>query len=633
MKMNFKHVAATALAVAMSLSLASPALAAGPEATPTPVTSGSLTVTGHELTDKNVFAVRMFTARAFDGTEEGPNYSYDSYTLEAKWEDFFKNTTYMTEAEWKEAGVIDGDGAPGEITDYSEAALKYLEWLAKEENSNKVPAFAEDAQDWLYEQDPAVFTVSGQNVTVGTGWNTLAYYKKATKMENPADNLPTGTATFDTLPTGYYVVFPEGGSTGNDGRNTDAMLINIPTDEQGATWNIKSTYPTVDKMVDTDNDGDGEAADNGSAEVGDTVTFTLKSTVPDMSDYSTFYFAFHDTLTKGLELVTATDTFAETDVEVYIYKEASETADDEHKVATTAFEANFDSTEKKLNVIFDNLKTVQVNSAPIEPGDTIMVTYRAKITEDAVSGSGNIVGNAQNDVYLEYSNNPSTTDKGTSTPDKSKVYTYDIKIEKYWVDAASVDVDIDDNWDGNHDMELESLSLDTNEKYLAGATFVLSNSQETPTKTGEPAAYGPEVVRLTGNVDTGLTVDPDGAVTEFTTKNAPIIIKGLEAGTYYLHEIDAPDGFNKLKEPVEIQIVVEPILGNDATNNATLDNPVYIIDDTANSQVDNAVKVENKKGIELPETGSIGTIGLTIAGVAIVLIGVFAPRKKKNNQE
>ena len=211
-------------------------------------------------------------------------------------------------------------------------------------------------------------------------------------------------------------------------------------------------------------------------------------------------------------------------------------------------------------------------------------------------------------------------------------------VEKYWVNAMSGDqnvgVGVDGSWDGNHDMELESLSLDTNEKYLAGATFVLSNSQETPTKTGEPAAYGPEVVRLTGNVDTGLTVDPVGAVTEFTTKDAAVIIKGLEAGTYYLHEIDAPDGFNKLKEPVEIQIVVEPILGNDATNNATLDNPVYIIDGEVNTVEDNAVKVENKQGIELPETGSIGTIGLTALGVVVVVAGLFAfPRKKKTRQD
>ena len=63
----------------------------------------------------------------------------------------------------------------------------------------------------------------------------------------------------------------------------------------------------------------------------------------------------------------------------------------------------------------------------------------------------------------------------------------------------------------------------------------------------------------------------------------------------------------------------------------SFENPVYIINGVANTtEKDDAVKVENKQGIELPETGSIGTIGLTIAGVAVVAIGLFAvPRKKK----
>lgn len=100
-----------------------------------------------------------------------------------------------------------------------------------------------------------------------------------------------------------------------------------------------------------------------------------------------------------------------------------------------------------------------------------------------------------------------------------------------------------------------------------------------------------------------------------------INIKGLKAGTYYLHETIAPTGYNKLKKPIKIEITV--------TNDYTA--PSYKVDE-ADQNTSNIIKVENVKGTMLPETGSFGTIGLTILGVAVVLLGVFAPKKKKENR-
>lgn len=625
MKVHFKRLAAAAAAVAMSLSLSVSALAAG-----TDVANGRLTVTGDQLAGKYVYAIQMFEAHALDhGAGEGPQYTYDSYTLNEKWLPFFNDEKNISKQDWVDAGVI--EETADTIEDYSDAALAYVEWLADENQKEELMTFANDAKKWAESKDVFKRTYGAgdqasmlQSVTVDSAWTNYAHAQKAIK---DGTDETKGTTTFTSLNTGYYLVYPEGGSTGvagqtqgvytGDARGTDAMLINIPTNETSTTWNIKSTFPTVDKKVDTnitEGDNHGDATDNGSAQVGDTVTFTLTSAVPDMSDYTTFYFAFNDTLSNGLEFVTGS-------VKVTIGSVADEALQSYYQV-TEPSEGN-----NELVVKFENLKDV----SGIQTGDAITVTYQAKITEDAVSTGDNIFGTAENEANVEYSNDPDSEGHGTSTPDKSKVYTYDIKIEKYWVDAASGSVEVDDSWDGNHGMEIESLSLDTNEKYLAGATFVLSTSQATPTKTGDSAAYGSEVVRLTGKVNTGLTVDPDGTVTEFTTEDAAVIIKGLEAGTYYLHEIDAPDGFNKLKEPVKIQIIVEPDDEITGTEKADLDNPVYIIDDEVNTEADNAVKVENKQGVELPETGSIGTIGLTVAGVVIVAIGLFAmPRKKKD---
>lgn len=632
MKVHFKRLAAAAVAVAMSLSLSVSAFAAVGD----PVENGTLTVTGDQLADKYVYAIQMFEARAQEGNDA---YTFDSYELIDMWEDFFKDATYFTDEDWKAAGVIEeGETSSATITDYSDAALAYVEWLADENQKEVLMTFANDAKKWAESKDVFKRTYGEgdqasvlQEVTVDPAWSSYAHAQKATKVSTDETK---GTTTFTNLNTGYYLVYPEGGSTGvagvtqgvytEDARGTDAMLINIPTNETSATWNIKSTYPTVDKTVDTDNEGNGEADDNGSAQLGDTVTFTLTSAVPDMSDYGEFYFAFNDTMSKGLEFVEKTPNNTIDDKDVTVKIGGAE--------VTTGYTVTL--TGNKLKVEFANLKTVYGATT----GATITVTYQAKITEDAVSTGDNTLGTAENEANVEYSNDPDSDGHGTSTPDKSKVYTYDIKIEKYWVNAMSGDknvgVDVDDSWDGNHNMGLESLSLDSEagEKLLAGATFVLSTLAKTPS-----APYGSngevELVSMDdGNYRVATDKDTTSTIYEFTTiDTAPIIIKGLEAGTYYLHEIDAPDGFNKLKEPVKIQIVVEPIVGNDATNSATLDNPVYIIDGEVNTAEDNAVKVENKQGIELPETGSIGTIGLTVAGVVIVAIGLFAmPRKKKD---
>ncbi len=45
------------------------------------------------------------------------------------------------------------------------------------------------------------------------------------------------------------------------------------------------------------------------------------------------------------------------------------------------------------------------------------------------------------------------------------------------------------------------------------------------------------------------------------------------------------------------------------------------------------IMIQNKSGAYLPETGSIGTIGLTIAGVALVVGGIGFTSRRKKEQE
>lgn len=551
MKVNFKRVATAALAVAMSLSLSVPAFAEGNGGDRT------LTVTGDTLDNKNVYAVQMFTARA-TGAD---SVVFDNYELaDENWLDFFHAASA--------AGGLDMTGAD------ADDAREYVEKLT----GDNLVTFADKAQAWVrgHAGDFEVITSDSEEPAV-------------------ADQ-----ATFTELKAGYYLVYPEGGSTGTENRGTDAMLVNVPRDNN-AEWNIKSTFPTVDKTVeDNNNNTTGDGA-NGSAQVGDTVTFTLKSKVPDMEDYDTFYFAFNDTLSNGLKFVEKTpgDSVVDAnDVTVTIGG----------KIVTSGYSAS--QSGRDLKIEFTDLKEgVTVTDGTVTTGAEIVVTYQAMITEAAVVGTP-----ALNTVKVVYSNDPTTNTKGESTPDESKVYTYDIDVNKWASDAGG------------------------KTGSLPGAEFVLSTNATAPTaeQIADDYAGYTGLIKLVGSGKSYRVAKPDatqgngyetGAVDSFlTTDSGDITIAGLEAGTYYLHEVKAPDGYNKLKKPVKIEIVVA---GEDYEH-ATIE----VDDKAATGAGGNVIDVENKKGIELPETGSIGTIGLTALGVVVVVAGLFAfPRKKKTRQD
>lgn len=546
---HFKRAAAMLLAVVLSLCLAVTAFAADDT---TKYDKGNLTVTGSELyvpgangatgEGKEVTAILMFTANASKKNDAAAdaNNEFDSYTLNEYWAAFFKDASRFEAV--KKAGNYTGSGEISRDA-LSDASVAYVESLR--DNDTAMAKLAHDAQKWVRAHSS---TFEG-----------LVKKQKAQQVSDDADKTK-GTATFTELTAGYYLVFPEGGSTGDGNRGTDAILVNVPKNGDKTEVTIKSKFPTVDKQVSNNKT---DYKDNTTAQVGDTVTFKLTAKVPDMTDYTTYKFVFHDTLSNGLayDAGTVKVTIGGTEV----------TKEGNYTVNEPTGES------KELTVTFADLTKVTDATA----GKDIVVTYTAKITKDAVTTKP-----ATNKAYLEYSNNPGTDELGKSNPDESKVYTYDIEIHKFHTE-------------------------DTDENRLANATFKLTSDVDGNNVVKLVAETDANAYHVQGDGETGVdTVTTDGT--------GKINIKGLKAGTYYLHETIAPTGYNKLKKPIKIEITVAD--GNYTT-------PSYKVDDKANTG--NTIKVENVKGVMLPETGSIGTIGLTALGVAVVLLGVFAPRKKK----
>lgn len=558
---HFKRAAAMLLAVVLSLCLAVTAFAADTEQK-----TGSLTVTGSgmwnpsESKGKEVTAIRMFTARVTGDATTNPaqKNEFDSYVLEEKWEAFFKQDEVFTAM--KTASVIGSDVEATAITadELSNAAVAYLKTLQNDKsNKGTLADFAHKAQKWA-RKNSTTLSADPSLVTV------------AAAAQDSGEDKTKGTAKFSGLTAGYYLVFPEGGSTGDNARGTDAILVNIPKNGGVTKQTIKSTFPTVDKKVSTDNNTD---QDNTTAQVGDTVTFKLTAKVPDMADYTAYKFVFHDTLSNGLE-------FVANSVEVSI-------ASNKITAGDNTYSATYVDGTKKLTVAFTDLKNVvKSGTDKVATDDEIVVTYKAKITKDAVTTNP-----AKNTVYLEYSNNPGTDELGKSNPDESKVYTYDIEIHKFHTE------DIDAN-------------------RLANATFKLTSDVDGNNVVKLVAETDANAYHVQGDGETGVdTVTTDGT--------GKINIKGLKDGTYYLHETIAPTGYNKLKKPIKIDITV---------TGEAYTTPTYKVDEV-DQNTSNIIKVENVKGVMLPETGSIGTIGLTALGVAVVLLGVFAPRKKKKENQ
>lgn len=544
-----KRMATILMALAMMLCLTVPAFAAEPAA------QAKLIVSGDQLKGKTVHATKMFTASWVDSNNDGEIDAKDklSYTLDTAWEGLFWANGMSTETTCPTDSI---DVSAKEGATLNEKAVAYLSAMTAD--STELNTFAAKAAKYK--------TAKNINDT-----------KTATGGE---DN----TATFEELLPGYYLVQPDKGSTSAT-RKTDAMLVNVPSDK-AATLQLKSEYPSVEKKVDTDKT-------ESSAQIGQKVNFTLTSKVPDMSEFDTYYFAFKDTMSKGL-------TFDENSVEVTIGEQKLTKVTD-FTVTTTN-----DDTTGVTNITIEILNMKTDGNAKYTAGADIKVTYSATLNKDAVVGN---TGN-KNEAKVEYQNGPKQDDHGTSNPSTTTTRTYPVKVQKHAFE--------------NNDQN----------SFLAGAKFALSTSKTVPTFTkGEDGSYtldkaDTNVVRLVGTDATYRVAekDEDGAVTYFTTVDtSATIINGLKAGTYYLHEIEAPEGYNKLTAPVKVTIT--ETTGKDGK----VTGVTYTVNDGTASD-DSNVKIDNKTGSMLPSTGGMGTIGLTALGVGVVALGVLAPKKKKEKQ-
>ncbi len=120
-----------------------------------------------------------------------------------------------------------------------------------------------------------------------------------------------------------------------------------------------------------------------------------------------------------------------------------------------------------------------------------------------------------------------------------------------------------------------------------------------------------EIKRLEGSEYKKVTdiIGVDSTKSQFTIPAEGIKLTKIKDGTYQIREITAPAGYNLLTEPISF-VIENGLLKQSKTEVVTLD------------PANKTVTIYNTAGIQLPETGGMGTLMTTMSGMALMLIAL-----------
>ena len=312
--------------------------------------------------------------------------------------------------------------------------------------------------------------------------------------------------------------------------------------------------------------------------LGDLVEYTVTATVP---DYSDAYDAENITYT-------IVDTAVSGELEI---QNTEENPISVSATGLTAEDYTLTTTTNTYNIAFDG-DWIAANA-----NATITITYKAKIVGRIVDGvfdgvyandaTGQDAKGHDNTVVLTYTN---TLDGGTDTATACEsVYTFKVENKITKTGANGVP--------------------------LAGALFGIYLDAAC-TEPYVNMIHEEHETYKTGTVESKLSADG---------KNAYVNIYGLDLDTYYIKELEAPNGYSLNDTVYAINVSATE---NDNENTSDTVSDIVITVDGKDS-----VSIPNTKINALPSTGGIGTTIFTVAGCGIMIAAAFfffASRKKEN---
>lgn len=363
----------------------------------------------------------------------------------------------------------------------------------------------------------------------------------------------------------------------------------IPCTDIDGTVTVKNVIPTISKHLAN---ADGTYNNEPSFSVGDTVYYTLETTVPYYTGYSTKrVFKINDTASSAISSIVG-------NVATGVKVESVKVGDVTLKVSndySVSYAATSDTDSKYaggVDTVIDlgNYVNQVAGATALNEGAKVTVLVSATLDADAkLSDSTAIQGNPNKDS-LTWSHNPNNiSDEQTIPGNEVNVYSYKFNIVKTAKDMTTK-------------LSGAKFTIKAGSSYLGYENGAWKTLTTTPTKDTQ------------GGAEVGVFATDDGVIN----------FNGLDAGTYEIEEIVPPNGYTAFSLPKFTFTVSATVKSDDPEGQKTITAVSYAKDatDPRVSVENSTIKIWNAKNLtELPLTGDLGIKVFITVGVLLMAAG------------
>lgn len=358
--------------------------------------------------------------------------------------------------------------------------------------------------------------------------------------------------------------------------------------------NIEAQFPEIDKDVKEIGNK------NDSSKVGDIVPWIINVTVPNnIKDYKEYKIT--DQLDNALD-------FVEDSIKVYYEKPTDITGAEPFKgkseistgVTSKGVTKEYEKDSRTITVEFSENEGIPELAKSVEEGKKVYVYFETKINDKAVMGQP-----IPNNAKITFKNRPDSDGKTKEIPEtkRPKTVTGGKKFVK---------VDFSKNVTKLKDAEFVVINKLNNEDKI----LTKGNTSTYVWKVYDKNLIPEDAVKLTSAETTGAFEIKGLEYSEWKKQtwdaNSSKLVDGeTVTNNYRLVEVKAPEGYALIE---------------DKENNGLN----FTVDADSYKDQTEVLEVKNKK-ITIPQTGGIGTIIFTVAGIALMAGAAFA--LKKNAKE